>query len=182
MNGFGLVICFIYVKRGKGYDLVGIENNMSSLHDVILKYSSMILRIAVQNTNDYYAAEDITQEVLIKFMNCDKEFDSENYVKAWLIKVTLNMCRNYTNSSWRQRTVPIQEKDITTFFKLPEDKYIFESIMRLSPKYKNVLYLYYYEGYTVPEIADLLEKKENTVSTWLRRARIELEKRIEEEK
>lgn len=159
--------------------MVGILHDERSLRDVIIKYSSMILRIAVQNTNEYYAAEDITQEVFIKFMSCEKEFNSENHLKAWLIKVTINMCRNYVNSSWRQKTVPIQERDITAFFDLPEDKYIFEAIMKLPCKYKNVLYLYYFEGFTIPEVAVLLDKKENTVSTWLRRARIELKKRLE---
>lgn len=153
----------------------------SSLSDMIMKYSSMILRIAVQNTNDFYVAEDITQEVFIKLMTCKKAFDNENYVKAWLIKVTLNMCKNHTKSSWRKRTVSIQEREATQFFVLPEDRYIFELIMKLPDKYKNVLYLYYYEEYKVPEIAELLDKKINTISTWLRRARIELKKRIEEE-
>lgn len=159
---------------------MGNLHNESSLRDVIMKYSSMILRIAAQNTKDYYAAEDITQEVFIKFMSCGKAIEDENYLKAWLIKVTINMCRNYVKSSWLQRTVPIQERDITDYFDLAEDKYIFESIMKMPDKYKNVLYLYYYEGYTVPEVAEILDKKENTVSTWLRRARIELKKRIGE--
>ena len=113
----------------------------SSLSDMIMKYSSMILRIAVQNTNDFYVAEDITQEVFIKLMTCKKAFDNENYVKAWLIKVTLNMCKNHTKSSWRKRTVSIQEREATQFFVLPEDRYIFELIMKLPDKYKNVLYL-----------------------------------------
>lgn len=137
---------------------------------IVETYSDTVIRIAYQNTANRSDAEDIAQEVFIRFMR-EKAFNDEEHIKAWLIRVTINLCKDLKKSFWHRKTVPINETPHPF-----SDTHIsvMEEIWKLPGNYRNTIYLYYYEGYTVPEIAEILRKKENTVSSWLTRARKKL--------
>lgn len=151
-----------------------------AIHNIIDKYSPMIYKIAYQNTRDKYLSDDITQEVFIKLLRSDKSFDSEEHLKAWLIRVTLNEVNGIFRKADKIETVPLPEDDSLFVDASENDLHLLDEILKLKKNYKNVIYLHYYEGYTIKEIAKILGKKENTISTWLRRAKLELEQILKE--
>lgn len=146
------------------------------VHRIVEKYRPMVYRLALQNVKERYTADDITQNVFVKMIESDKVFESEEHIKAWLIRVTLNESKSYFRLASVKRDIPLPEDETLSLSNEDEYIFLFEEIKKLKPNYKNVLYLHCYEGYTVPEIAHILNKKVNTVSTWLRRAKNELEK------
>jgi len=122
--------------------------------------------------------EDIFQIVFIKYMQSDIVFYSREHEKAWIIRITINACKDLLRSFFRRFTVSISE-----VLDLPhEDKYhhseVLDAVLSLPPKYKEVVYLHYYEGYTAPEISDLLKIKTNTVYTLLTRSKKLLQEKI----
>ncbi|OCA88047.1 hypothetical protein A8F94_09500 [Bacillus sp. FJAT-27225] len=147
------------------------------VHEIVQTYSDTLIRIAVQQTKNMSEAEDIVQEVYVTLMRQKKSFDSEIHLKAWLIKVTFNKCKDYFKSSRVKKTLPITE-DMTFIAK--EEQIVLPEIFELDPKERVIVYLHYYEGYTTAEIADLLEMNVNTVGSKLRRVRMKLKIILEE--
>ncbi|WP_107943534.1 RNA polymerase sigma factor [Metasolibacillus sp. FSL H7-0170] len=147
------------------------------IHDIVQTYSDTLIRIAVQQTKSMSEAEDIVQEVYMTLMRQTKSFNHEGHLKAWLIKVTFNKCKDYFKSSRVKKTVPITEE--MTFI-AKEEQMVLPEIFELDPKDRVIVYLHYYEGYTTTEIADLLEMKANTVGSKLRRARLKLKMILDE--
>lgn len=143
---------------------------------IVRTYSGMIYRIAYQNLQIKCDAEDVVQEVLIKVLK-GPAFTEERALKAWLIRVTVNHCRNVTRYYSRHRTEPLPETEAAG---APEDRRLLEELARLSADERNMIYLHYYEGYTAKEIGEMLDKKENTVSSRIRRARKKLKFMLEE--
>ena len=148
-----------------------------TIQDIVQCYSDMLLRIAFQNMRGLDTAEDIVQEVYIKLMKQTKPFTSDEHLKAWLIRVTVNLCKDYYRSSWFKRTVPLTAA--MDFF-APEEQKVMEEIFSLKVEERNIIYLHYYEGYTIREIASILEKNENTISSKLQRSRKKLRSLLEE--
>ena len=148
-----------------------------SIEEIVDKYSNMIMQIAYQNVFNKSDAEDITQEVFIKLMKNIEKFNNEEYMKAWLIRVTINMSKDYNKSFWNKNTTGIDEN-----LKIFGEEYqeVFKEISKLKPKYRNVIYLYYYQGYKIKEIAELMSMNENTVSSCLTRARKNLKELLNE--
>ncbi|WPK13086.1 RNA polymerase sigma factor [Lysinibacillus louembei] len=147
------------------------------VHEIVQTYSDTLIRIAVQQTKNMSEAEDIVQDVYMTLMRQKKPFDNEVHLKAWLIKVTFNKCKDYFKSSRVKKTVPITEE---MSFTAKEEQIVLPEIFELNPKERTIVYLHYYEGYTTEEIANLLEMKVNTVGSKLRRARMKLKKILEE--
>lgn len=150
--------------------------NENEIVDVINKYSDMVYRIALTRTGTVENAEDIFQDVFLKYSEKMPKFDSEEHRKAWLIRVTINLTKNFHNSSWNKRTVNLDESLV---FKTEEETGVFSAVCELPQNYKTVIYLMYYEGYKVKEIADLMKSTEGTIKTWLYRAREALKEKIE---
>ncbi|WMJ86288.1 RNA polymerase sigma factor [Anaerocolumna sp. MB42-C2] len=151
-------------------------------------YGRMVLQIAYQNTANMSEAEDITQEVFLKLMKNISGLNNndEEHIKAWLIRVTINQCKDYFKSFRYRKNIALTESNLSSEPYMDnyldiEDKQIFEELKKLPAKYRNIIYLYYIEEYTVPEIANLLAAKENTVSSWLRRAKRKLKMNMEGE-
>lgn len=142
--------------------------------------SDMLIRIAYQHTRNKSDAEDIVQEVFLALLkqpqfNYDLTFDTieQEHLKAWLIRVAINKCKNYLKSAGRRRTVPLEYVD----YKLTEfQSETLEELQQLSEDERNILYLFYYESYSAKEIAKILNQKENAVFTRLSRARAKLKK------
>ena len=144
--------------------------------EIVEKYSDMIYRIAYQRVLNQYDAEDIVQEVFVKLL-CNKSyFRDGEHVKAWLIRVTVNLCVNYKKKLARQKTISASQLEIP--FTEPERE-ILEELYLLSDEDRIILYLYYYEEYKIREIAKILRQKQNTINSKLTRARNKLKKIME---
>lgn len=143
---------------------------------IIEKYSDMVYRIALTRTGCIENAEDIFQDVFVKFSEKNPKFENEEHEKAWFIRVTINMTKNMNNSSWNKKIVTLDES-IT--FETKEENEVFSVVCQLPQNYKTVIYLSYYEGYKVKEIASLMKTREGTVKTWLFRAREILREKLE---
>ena len=140
-------------------------------YDLVRRYKDMIFRIALNYFGSPFDAEDMVQETLMKLYTANPAFESEQHAKHWLIRVTLNLCKNTVRSPWRRRTVSLEEAADLGSFDKPEQSELFQSVMGLPEKYRTVLYLFYYEDLSVREIAQLLLVKESAVTTRLSRAR-----------
>ena len=153
-----------------------MSKNLVEIKEIIEKYSDTVYRIALTRTKSIENAEDIFQEVFLKLSEKDPKFESEEHIKAWLIRVTINMTKNLHNSSWNKKVTNLDE-DIK--FETKEESDVFEKVNELPQNYRTVIYLFYYEGYKTKEIANLLKKSEGTIKTWLFRAREILKEKME---
>lgn len=146
---------------------------------IVEMFSDMIFRIAYQNLFDTHDAEDVVQDVFLKLLKQKKKcFHDYEHLKSWLIRVTINQCLDYKKSFFRKNTVPLEDFDISYE---PEEKEIMEELYQLPKDYRNILYLYYYEEYSIKEIAEILGKNQNTVNSKLSRGRNRLKKIMEAE-
>lgn len=139
------------------------------------RYKDDVYRLALSCTRSPQEAEDICQSVFLKLM--EQPHITPGKEKAWLMQVTVNQCRSLLRSHWWSRTAPMED---TIPAKQEESSGVREAVMALPPQYRVVIYLYYYEQYSVREIADLLRISTSNVSTRLFRAREMLKKRLEE--
>ena len=139
--------------------------------DTIETYSDMVYRIALTRVKTKDTAEDIYQDVFLKFSSKLPKFKSEEHKKAWLIRVTINTSNNYLKSAWNKRNVELKEDIKYEEEKIENIDNVYDEVKKLPNDYQTVIYLYYYEGYKVNEISKLLSKKEGTIKTWLSRAR-----------
>lgn len=135
-------------------------------------YTDTVYRVAVHNTRDARDAEDVTQEVFEKLLLCRKPFQNEEHLRAWLIRVTLNLCKNLRRGR--------REVALTEDLPAPEgtDGSVLDEVRRLPERYRNAIYLHYFEGYTAAEIAEMMGGTVNTALSRLRRGREELRKRM----
>ncbi len=122
--------------------------------------------------------EDAFQEIFLKYILNEKIFESHAHEKAWLIRVTVNVCRDMLKSPFRKRVCSIEDMTVEPFYIQEEEGELLSCIAQLQSKYRNVLYLFYYEGYSAVEIANIMHKKENTIYTWLNRARKALKEKL----
>ena len=133
------------------------------------KYMDTVFRLALHYTKSRSESDDITQEVLIKLYRTDKPFESEDHVRHWLIRVTVNECKRTFLSPWK-RTEPIDDYAEQLAFKTPEHSELFHAVMAL----------HYYEGYSCEEISQFLGIPNATVRTRLRRGREQLKTNLQE--
>lgn len=126
-------------------------------------------------------AEDVLQETFYKLSRSNKEFDSEEHVRNWLIRVAVNECKKVSLSPWRKKMCNIDEYANSLVFTTPEASTLFTEVMKLKPKYRQVLHLFYYENYKVAEIAQILGISQTAVTTRLERGRAGLKVRLKEE-
>ncbi len=141
----------------------------------------MVMRIAYQHCFNKSDSEDITQEVFIKLMDHIYSLkDDEETIKAWLIRVTINLCKDYNKSARNRLQTPLDpDREGETHWD-SEERELWGALRRLRPVYRTILYMYYYEGYKTKEIAVILRMKENTVSSSLTRARKQLKEILTE--
>jgi len=139
-------------------------------------YSDMVRRICFLYLRNNADVEDVFQEVFLKLLNNKTPFENSEHEKAWLIRVTINKCKDLLKSFWHNNIDSIEN------IQLPyEDNYhgeLLTVVISLPQKYKDVIYLFYYEEYTVPEIAKLLKKNENTIYSQLHRARTLIKQKL----
>lgn len=153
-----------------------MAKNLMKIKEIFDKYSDTVYRVALTRTKNVENAEDIFQEVFMKLSEKDPKFESEEHIKAWLIRVTINMTKNLHSSSWNQKVTSLTEE---FKFETEEESNVFEIVNELPQNYRTVIYLFYYEGYKTKEIAKILNKSEGTIKTWLFRARDCLKEKLE---
>lgn len=143
-------------------------------------YADPILRLSYTYLKNTHDAQDICQTVFLKLIERRPAFASSEHEKAWIIRTTINACKDHLKSHWRKTTVPIEAARHVPA-PAAEPGSILASVNLLPPKYRAVIYLHYYEGYTAPEIAQLLGRLPSTVNTQLRRGREQLKTLLEKE-
>lgn len=153
------------------------------IEQILREYGDMIYRMAYVQVKKYDVADDIYQEVSMRLMKQTKPIEPEEHLKAWLLRTTINCCKDYWKSSWMQRVSSVNDEGMNleeSALEEQEPGYVTECVHRLPKKYRIVIHLYYYEGYSQKEIATLLDRKENTIASWLKRGREQLRKMLEE--
>ena len=141
-------------------------------------YADLVRRVCMIHLKNHTDTEDIFQTVFLKYVTGTTEFESEEHEKAWFIRVTINACKDLLRSFFRSRTVSLDDL-LEQPDQVPENhREVLEAVLALPDKYRDVVYLHYYEGYTAPEIGTILHKNPNTVYTLLTRARDELRKML----
>ena len=139
------------------------------ISDAVSTFARTVAKVAYTYTKNVPDAEDIAQEVFIALMNSDKNFESNEHLKAWLIRVTVNKCKNHLKSTWISKRSALP--DFVADNPVSDDNELLFTLLSLDEKYKIPLHLYYYEGYSIKEIADILGKKPATVGSQLDRGR-----------
>ncbi len=143
------------------------------------QHLDMVYRIALNWFRNPADAEDAAQTAMLKLWQADTKFTDEEHLRRWLARVTLNACRDMARSPWRRHTVSLEELPEPAFSD-EERRTIYRAVMTLPGKYRVPLYLYYYEGYSVVEIGELLHLNVSTVQTRLARARGKLKLELTE--
>lgn len=164
-------------KRKDGVILT--DCNRTALEKDIEAYSDTILRIAVQNTKNYHDAEDVVQEVFIRLMNNYDGFESGEHKKAWLIRVTINLCRDINRSRRFKGLEPLEDYPCFYGDELKSCE-IIEMIRNLPENRRNAVYLFYFEGYSINEIAEITGRNAKSVGSDLHRARKQLKLEMED--
>ena len=143
-------------------------------------YADMILRISYQYLKQTCDAEDICQTVFLKYLTSDMNFDSVEHEKAWIIRTTINACKDHLKSAWFRRTVALEDAAQITAPVVP-DTWLLDAMKGLPEKYRISLYLYYYEEYSAREIAEVMGVRESAVNQYLARGRRKLRSIITDE-
>lgn len=157
------------------------EKYRIEFNKAVERYSDMIYRIAIAITGNEEDAKDVFQETFLRLVKNQDKIQSEEHLKAWLIQVSGNCARTIVSNPWNKKTQGFSEEiegkhQTDDFLK----NQLLAELHHLPRKYSITLYLFYYEGYSVKEIAKLLGKKENSVKTLLNRGRVLLRKRLQE--
>ena len=145
------------------------------------RYNDMVFRTALHVLGTPQDADDAVQEVFLRLLRYGGNFDGEEHLRRWLLRVTVNHCRDVLKSPWRRRRVPWEELPETPVFDRPEQAALYREVMALPEKYRTVLNLFYYEELSVREIGKLLDLGDSTVTTRLARARRRLKERLGED-
>lgn len=146
--------------------------------EALSAYGDMVYRLALVRTGHKQDAEDLTQDVFLEYakkLRSDTPFACGEHEKAWLLRTTVDRSRNLFASAWFRRRAPLKEEIV---FSSRERSDIYFAVQDLPEKYRTVIHLYYYEGYQVREIGELLGVKENTVKSLLRRGREQLRRSL----
>lgn len=161
----------------KGVD-VDVEQGFEyeeMINETVKTYSASILRFAFSYVRNHFDAEDIAQDVFVALIQSVPHFDNEQQKKSWLMKVTSNKSKDILRSSWRKRTTTLPD-ELSHISKGESDLLCY--VLSLDTKYRIPIHLFYYEGYSIEEIAELIGKNRATVGTWLSRGRAKLRIKI----
>lgn len=142
------------------------------IQTAVTMYSNTVVKTAFSYLRNTYDAEDITQEVFLTLMEKQPRFENGEHLKAWLIRVTINKCKNYLKSGWYKSKNSLPEQEMYTLPKVPkEESEVLSAVLSLDTKYRIPIHLYYYEGYTIKEIGKILNIPKATIGTRLSRGR-----------
>ena len=149
-----------------------------TIEEVVMKYSDMLYRICVVMLGNEADAQDAVQDTFCRYLERTREFTDGEHEKAWFIRVTINACKDLLKNFFRTHTVALEEVMEQPALMPPDHREVLEAVLSLPAKYKEVVYLHYYEDYTVPEISGILGKNVNTIYTLLTRSRKMLREKL----
>lgn len=155
-----------------------MDNKQPKIEEIVSEYSTMVYRLAFAKTGNTFDADEIFQEVFLRYIKKNPTFKDKEHQKAWLLKVTINCSKKFLTSSWNTKTVQLDDNN-----ELITDKYqdLHYELSLLPLNYREVIHLFYYEDMSIAQIAGLLKRKESTIRTQLTRAREMLKKYMKEE-
>ena len=150
------------------YGQTPVRNDLDSL---FVTYGDMIYRLALVRTRSAADAEDVVQEVFLRCLKNNPSFESADHQKAWLLKVTVNCSKSLLSNAFRRHAVPEDAMGELAAEERESDSTVYDAVLRLPEKYRTAIHLFYYEDYSVKEIASMMRTTESTVKSWLHRAR-----------
>ena len=145
------------------------------------RYKDNLFAVAFNVCKNAADADDVVQDTFIQYHTQTRQFESEQHIKAWLIRVAINRAINVTRSLWRRSSLPLEEYMESLPFETPEESTLFAQVMALPEKYRVVIHLFYYEDYPVRDIASILKVSEANVKVRLSRGRGLLKQALKEE-
>ena len=146
---------------------------------ILKKYADMVFRIACARLGNKFDADDILQEVFLRFIECKTEFNDEEHIKAFLIRAAVNCSKSFAMSAWNRRTQGLD--DVSDAKHDEPDNSVLDTVFALPENYRVVIHLFYYEGMSIKDIARTISVKESTVGSLLHRARKKLAVMLEGE-
>lgn len=164
--------------------MAGISSYALSNREIIERYAPMVYRIALNRTLNTADAEDVMQEVFLRYIRKERFFESEEHLKAYLIRSTVHRCRSLASSAYARHTSVLTDEAGETddgLSALHDRAAVTEAVRALPPKQRDVVYLFYYERCSVAETAKLLGRRESAVKTALHRARQQLRDMLKED-
>jgi len=152
-----------------------------SVQELAASYQGSLFAAAFNVCKNAQDAEDVVQDTFVQYYTTKKEFESEQHIRAWLMRVAVNKAKNVNRTFWRRNKISIEDYMETLVFETPAAETLFETVMQLPEKYRIVIHLYYYEEYAVREIAQILKLSESNVKIRLSRGRALLRDALKEE-
>lgn len=167
-----------------------IEDKEDLIDEIMNKYGQEVLQLVYSYVNNKEVAEDLTQDIFVKCYKSLHTYKGNSNLKTWLWRIAINHCKDYLKS-WYNKKVIVTEDDFTymesqkesveqTVIQNAEDRELASAVMSLPIKYREVIYLFYYEELSIKEVATVIEVKENTIKTRLKKAKELLKKGLEE--
>ena len=167
-----------------------IEDKEALIDEIMNKYGQEILQLVYSYVNNKEVAEDLAQDIFVKCYKSLHTYKGKSKLRTWLWRIAINHCKDYIKS-WYRTKVIVTDNESTymgvqkesaeqTFIKNDEDQMLASAVMNLPIKYREVIYLYYFEEMPIKDIAMVIEVKENTIKTRLKRAKELLKKGLEE--
>ena len=147
---------------------------------VATRYRNTIYRISFNYFKNPHDAEDAVQDVLLKLYTSKKNFESDNHIRNWIIRITINHCKNILRMPWRRKNVTLDDVVEYKMVYTESENELLTEVLQLPEKYRLILYLFYYEEYSGKEIAELLHLSESVVTTRLSRGRSQLKLKLRE--
>jgi len=141
-------------------------------------YLDCIYRVALSGCKNSADAEDVVQNTFVKLWERQESFEDEEYARKWLIRVAMNECHSLWRTAWKKRTDYLEELKREPVFSMQEQSELYDAVQALPVKYRQVVYLYYFEEYSVKEIAEIVRVSETAVQTRLLRARQKLKEAL----
>lgn len=147
------------------------------MRHILDTYSQTLIRLSYTYVKNMYDAEDVVQDVFVALLKRGRPFDSPEHEKAWLLRTAINKSKNCVTSARVKKTVSLDDNtNADTEDQSQEKSAVMEAVLSLPEKYRTVIHLFYYDGYSINEIAEIVGKKPATVGTLLARGRSMLKK------
>lgn len=142
-------------------------------------YGDTIRRVCFLHLKNRADVEDVFQEVFLKYILYERPFESDAHEKAWLIRVAVNQCKDILKGFLRRKVYSLEDMDFEPSYSFDAaSRDLLNCVLGLPEKYRDVIYLFFFEGYTAVEIARMLDKRENTIYTWLTRGKSRLKESL----
>ncbi len=155
-----------------------VVRSEQEVNRAIEQYSDLVRRLCMIHLKNYADTEDIFQTVFLKYVLSSVPFENEEHKKAWFVRVTINACKDLLKSFFRRRTVSLDDIVEQPAEMSPDHREVLEAVLSLPAKYRDAVYLHYYEGYSAPQIGRILGKNVNTVYTLLTRSKQMLREKL----